>query len=79
MKNIEPFQNGVLHFSQISADIYVLDDYGRTIFYNKLKFGIHVDTTNIKVEFLNEVDPTNRLKIDKQPIFFIHHYNHVVI
>lgn len=40
-KNIEPFQNGdVLQFSQISADIYVLDDYGRTNCYNKLKFGI---------------------------------------
>lgn len=80
MKNKEPFQNGgLLHFSQISADIYLLDDYGRKTFYNKLKFGIHADTTYIKVEFLNEVDPTNQFKIDKQPIFLIHHDNDVVV
>lgn len=80
MKNIEQFQNGaVLHFSQISADIYVLDNYGRTTFYKKLKFGIHADTTNLKVELLDEVDPTNRFKIDKQPIFLIRHDNEVVI
>lgn len=39
------------------------DYYGRPTFFNELKFGIQSDATNIKVEFVEEVDPINSFEM----------------
>lgn len=36
----------------VSADFSFSDYYGRTVFFNELKFGNQADITNIKIQFV---------------------------